>query len=383
MIAAFVLIGGGIVYLAACLVAFTGHVRSHKRLENITPSVSVIIAARNEEKTIGKLLGDLLRQDYPADKLELIAVDDCSEDGTKAVIEEFSARDKRVRLVETRLSRSPYTHKKRVVHDGILSSTGEIIMTTDADCRVHHTWIRTMVSYFTPGVELVAGTVVEEAHGLLGIMESLELIGIQAMAAGFMNRRFPLTCNGASLAYRRSAFARVNGFENIGQLVSGDDDLLMQKIARGDPSRVVFAFGRETAVISRPSATLGEFLARRSRWASKISRYPSSGAAALMVVFFTFFTVISAWFVLAVAGLAGFGIFAVGYGLKTAGDLLLTAYGAVRMKRAKYLLVFPLAEVLHVPYILGVTLRGYFGSFEWRGRRTAAFSTETGERTHD
>lgn len=47
------------------------------------------------------------------------------------------------------------------------------------------------------------------------------------------------------------------------------------------------------------------------------------------------------------------------------------------------MLIFPLAEVLHIPYIIGVTLKGFFGSFEWRGRRTAAVSPECRENVND
>ncbi|MFC1540839.1 glycosyltransferase [Candidatus Latescibacterota bacterium] len=63
-----VLLGGGVFYFAACLYAFSGQFRSHRENNGYTPTVSVIIAARNEEDTIGLLLGDLMKQNYPAEK---------------------------------------------------------------------------------------------------------------------------------------------------------------------------------------------------------------------------------------------------------------------------------------------------------------------------
>ena len=378
-----ILICGGLVYLSVCLVAFYGHFRSHVTIDNNTPSVSVIIAARNEEENIGFLLDDLLNQDYPSEKLEIVVVDDCSDDNTRVVVGEFIAKDKRIHLAETRFSESPYSHKKRAVHEGILSSSGEIIMTTDADCRVQQNWVRGKVKFFAPGVDLVAGDVIVEGGGVLGWLEAVEFTGIQTMAAGLMNDRFPITCNGANLAYRRAAFERVNGFEGIGHMVSGDDDLLMQKIARKQLSHVIYIPGRETAVYSRAVDSPGEFFARRARWASKISRYPSIGAVVLLSFFFVFFTAVPIWFFTALFGVFGFGPLIAGFGMKLAGDILLTFYGVIKIERVKLMLVFPLAEVLHIPYIIGVTLKGFYGSFEWRGRRTTAVSPEYRENVND
>ena len=59
-----------------------------------------------------------------------------------------------------------------------------------------------MVRYFVPGVDLVSGEVIVEGGGLLGRLEALESTGIQMMASGLMNNSFPITCNGANLAYR-------------------------------------------------------------------------------------------------------------------------------------------------------------------------------------
>jgi cellulose synthase/poly-beta-1,6-N-acetylglucosamine synthase-like glycosyltransferase len=225
--------------------------------------------------------------------------------------------------------------------------------------------------------------VLVEGRGLFGWFQSLELTGIQSMAAGLMNAHFPITCNGANLAYRRSAFEQAGGFKGVETMVSGDDDLLMQKIARGDTARVVFVMDNETVVRTEAAEHRGQFFSQRARWASKVARYPSIPAVALMAVFFSFFCVIPVWLVLALLQKATFLPLILSFGLKTAGDLLLTGYGVIRTGRPELMLMFPLAEIIHVPYIIGVTLKGFFGSFEWRGRHTGAVSLEYGENTHD
>ncbi len=372
-----ILVVGGTVYLAICLVALRGLFRSplpSRRTDGRTPRVSVIVAARNEQANIGNLLDDLLAQDYPAERMEVIAVDDCSEDNTQGIIASRVCRDRRVRYSDTRNSHSPYSHKKRAVHEGILSSEGDIILTIDADCRVSSSWIRGITSHFTDTVDLVAGRVVVEGQTLIGKFEALEFTGIQSMAAGLMNAGFPITCNGANLAYRRSAFQRVDGFGESGRMVSGDDDLLMQRIAGGNPQRVVFATGSETAVYVPDSGSVREFLSKRTRWASKIGAYPSKSALFLLgSIFFFFIAAPSALVALCAGRPLGIPLL-IGYGMKMTGDLSLTAAALRSEGRLALLALFLPAEIVHVPYIIAVTLRGFFGTFEWHGRRTGACS---------
>ncbi len=362
------LVVGGTVYLFACIAALYGLTRPAREKIDRAPSVSVVIAARNEESNIGSVLADLLSQEYPHDKMEIVAVDDCSEDGTASVICSYAECDGRIRLAQTASSCSPYSHKKRAIHEGVLSSKGEIIMTADADCRIPQRWIREMVSHFSESVDLVAGEVYVEGKGIGAGLETLEFTGIQAMAAGLMNIGFPVTCNGANLAYRRAAFERAGGFDGIAGFVSGDDDLLMQKIAAKNPLCVRFVTGTDTAVRVQASQTVGAFLSKRSRWASKIRGYSSRTAIVFLAAVFCFFISIPVALAAALAGVIWMGPLALGYGLKSAGDLLLTGYALHRTGRMHLMAVFPLAEIVHVPYIIFVTLRGAIGAFAWRGR---------------
>lgn len=377
-----VIVGGGVVYFGACLAAFGGLFRQIGRNPDYSPSVSVIIPARNEEHTIGALLDDLAAQDYPSDKMEIIVVDDCSEDGTSGIVRERKSQNTNIGLIDTGSSKSPYTHKKRAVHEGILASGGEIIMTTDADCRVPAGWISGMIERFTPETDLAAGMVSIHGGGITGMLEALEITGIQTMAAGFMNAGFPVTCNGANLAYRRSAFDRVGGFDGIGHIVSGDDDLLMQKIAGNQPSRVRFITGQHTAVRTGAAESAVHFFQSRARWASKITGYPSKSATGLLTVFFLYFTALLIQPVLLVVGYGSLLPFAAGFGLKLCGDFLLTACGTIQAGRLGLILLFPLGELLHIPYIIAVSIWGTFGTFEWRGRKTSAVSSESGECGH-
>ena len=371
-----ILCAGICVYAGACMLALTGLFRRRQRKEGWIPTVSVIVAARDEEATIGPLLDDLAAQNYPAEKLEIIVSNDGSTDLTADIVREHADRDSRIRLVESCVSTKPYRRKKRAVNAGIEASSGEIIMTTDADCRVPATWVRGMVSRLVDSVDLAAGEVVVHGSTIGGYLEALEFAGLQAMSAGFMNAGFPITCNGANLAYRRQAFDRVNGFDGFEDVVSGDDDLLMQKIAKGTSGTVIYVMGGETAVRVEAADSLRGFIHQRARWASKISRYPSLTARIYLSAVFVFFVSMMLWVSGAIAGLLPFGPLVQLLAIKAASDALVTFTALVPIRRTRLFALFPLAEMLHIPYIIGVSIKGYWGTFEWRGRRTGALERE-------
>jgi cellulose synthase/poly-beta-1,6-N-acetylglucosamine synthase-like glycosyltransferase len=367
---------GTVVYLAVCIAALPGQFHTRPLRTEEPPAVSVIVPARNEEANIGCLLDDLVRQDYPPNLLEVVVVDDCSEDGTARIVREAMARDPRIRLETTAGAPSPYLHKKGAIYRGITSSTGEIVMTVDADARIPQTWVSSRARCFAPSIDLAAGDVIVGGGGLMGWIEALELTAIQTVSAGLMNIGLPVTCNGANLAYRRSAFVRVGGFGETGGFVSGDDDMLMQKIASGDPKRVVYCPGPGDAVFTAAVASPGEFINRRTRWTSKILGYPSKSSIAMLVTVFLYLAAILVWCVLALVGVADHRPLMYALALKAGGDLGICIIGVVRFRRPWLLAVFPLAEALHIPYIIMVALRGTFGSFEWRGRQVRAVHRE-------
>jgi cellulose synthase/poly-beta-1,6-N-acetylglucosamine synthase-like glycosyltransferase len=83
--------------LAAALLARVRSREVHKA--DVTPSVTVIIPAHDEEGVIGARLDNLLALDYPREQLEIVVVSDGSTDGTDTIVQEYASRDPRVRLL--------------------------------------------------------------------------------------------------------------------------------------------------------------------------------------------------------------------------------------------------------------------------------------------
>lgn len=124
--------------------------RPHDEAE-VTPAVSIVIAAHNEAADIGAKLESLLGLDYPADRLELIVASDGSDDGTEEVVAGYAERG--VRLV-----RLPRSGKASALNAGVAEAGGEVLVFTDANSRFEPGALRALVRPFAdPGVGGVAG----------------------------------------------------------------------------------------------------------------------------------------------------------------------------------------------------------------------------------
>jgi cellulose synthase/poly-beta-1,6-N-acetylglucosamine synthase-like glycosyltransferase len=121
-----------------------------------TPTVTVIVAAHDEEDVIGRRVENLLALDYPADRLELAVASDASTDRTDTIVEEIAAREPRVRL-----RRCPRGGKVAAQDLAVRESEAEIVAFSDANCTWAPDALRLLVrKFFDPEVAYVCGRLV-------------------------------------------------------------------------------------------------------------------------------------------------------------------------------------------------------------------------------
>ena len=358
------------------------------------PSVTVVVPARNEQDTIGACVDSVLAQDYPADRLTVIVVDDDSQDATAAVVRtrmtpalavagamagsdeaevEGGGRLRLVRIPENR--RRERAHKKATIEKAVAHATGDVILTTDADCTVPPGWARAMASAFDgPETAFVSGPVayaLGHRPSLFVRVQALDFFGLMACGAGGIGLGRPNLANGASVAYRRETFAALGGFSGVDHVTSGDDELLMQKVAYQTPLDVRFCAVRGATVLTEPVRTLRAFVHQRRRWASKGALYPRRLQAMLLGIGAFFIALVGALLALpAVPGLWPY--VAAAFALKASGDLAVLVPAARRFGQTRLLWAYPAHLVLHAPYSLAVAALGLLGAragFEWKGRR--------------
>jgi cellulose synthase/poly-beta-1,6-N-acetylglucosamine synthase-like glycosyltransferase len=131
------------------------------RKDEIEPTVTLIVAAHDEERVIDERLDNLLALDYPAEKLEIVVASDASSDRTDELVESFAAREDRVRLL-----RCPRGGKVAAQNRAVRSTSGEILAFTDANAKWRPDALRKLVRNFgDPDVGYVCGGHYYEAAG--------------------------------------------------------------------------------------------------------------------------------------------------------------------------------------------------------------------------
>ena len=209
--------------------------------------ISVIIACRNEAENLKKLLPILLAQNYPL--FELVLIDDRSYDDTRLLIFEAHKNDSRIKLV--RIDEKPEKPdepdgKKFALTMGIKAAKYDRLLFTDADCiPTTENWIAEMSAYFTPTVNFVLGvSLYNTEESFLNRFIQFETLMTLMQYISWALVGSPYMGVGRNLAYRKSTFLENNGYYHHLRVVGGDDDLIVNRLAKA----------RETAICIMPES---------------------------------------------------------------------------------------------------------------------------------
>jgi cellulose synthase/poly-beta-1,6-N-acetylglucosamine synthase-like glycosyltransferase len=333
--------------------------------------VSIVLAARNEEQNIQRLLNDLLQQDYSSSFMEIIVVDDHSEDQTMNRVKEFVGRNgNRISIIE--LTGQGISGKKAAIDFGIKHSTGELILTTDADCRLLPSWVRTIVSFYeTSHPEMILSPVrFAPDSGLFSRLQELEFMSLIATTAGSTKMGFPLMANGANLAYTRVAYNACRGFSDNISYPSGDDVFMMISVKKQYGNRAIkFLKSTEALVSTLPELRVKDFISQRLRWVSKSRGVKDIPILLTSILVYLTNLALACCLVWALVH-AETGSFALTLFLVKLLIDLPVMIGMNRfLGRQKLLWLFPLLELINAVYIVIIGLTGNLKSFTWKGRR--------------
>lgn len=321
--------------------------RKGKSSQRVT--VTVVVPAHNEADKIDDCLAALSEQSYPAELTEIIVVDDNSSDDTTERARAWCARLKHLSILPGDLYRY-ICPKKNALAQGIGAGTGDIILTTDADCRPSPNWISSTVSCFTPMVGLVAGFApLRPQPGLRGFLLAFQSLVVNALSAGSIGIGFPLSCSGRNLAYRRTVFDQVGGFEDLGHIRGGDDVLFMRTVLAKTNWRVAFNSDPEAQVVSKPH--LDSPYRRQLRYQSKAIHFPIP-VLILLTTVYIFHITLAALMFLSLNQLKFQVLSLMLITAKLAVDWILIWRVASSLHSKNQLIWFPLAEILVIPYVI-------------------------------
>lgn len=343
----------------------------------LTP-VTVIIPARNEAQNITHCLQALYQQNYFKLGYEVIMVDDHSTDNTADIVRKFAAENNWESLQVLELKNIPNKrYKKAAITEAIKQATGEIIVTTDADCIMGQEWLTEIVKFFDHHeAALVSGAVVFDwdkseyntfTNFFLNIQQ-LEFAGLVGIGGAALQLKFPNMCNGANMAYRKEIFEEVGGYMGNDNLLSGDDEFLMHKVFSKYPKDVFFLKNEKTAVKTPPTITLKDFIGQRMRWVSKSTKYSDKRITAVLTMAYLFNLSMLLNLVLGFINPIYFGVLAGQIVAKSAIEYWFYT-SVLQYFSLKHLLKFILpAQPFHILYVLLIGILGNFGSYNWKGR---------------
>jgi cellulose synthase/poly-beta-1,6-N-acetylglucosamine synthase-like glycosyltransferase len=322
--------------------------------------VSVVVACRNEQKHLPKLLACLSKQDYPAHLYEVIVVNDNSTDTT------FETASSFIGNLSISTINNKGTGKKKALETGINIASAKLIITTDADCTPGKNWIRTISAFYEcnkPDL-IICPVQLSPLTGFFGKFQELEFLSLQGITAGTANNGNPILCNGANLAFTKDSYIKHS--ENLHhEIPSGDDVFLLHSNKKDPQSKILWLESTDAFITAASSPTIKSFIRQRKRWISKSGSIKDLYTIILGIV--TFVTILLQP-ILLIAGIFDqdfIMVFVAVFVLKSIPDFLILHNSTSRYGKGSLLKYFFPAQIIYPYYVLIVVLKAIKPDKHW------------------
>ncbi len=345
-------------------------VRPAEAVTDFTPSVSLLIPVRNEEEQLPALIASLEQLRYP--RLQIIFTNDFSEDASVKLLE-VAIVAAHARGADWQLLHSTKAGKKAAQTTALLAATGEIIVSTDADCRYHPEWIRQLVAPFIdPKILLVAGPVMTlpVKSPMFSGFQQIEWSSILLVTQLAFGLGHPLMCSGANMAYRRATFFELKGYDGNSHLLSGDDEFLLKKILRAyGPAATTYVNHPEVLVQTAGQTSWRALFSQRARWASKWTAHKNIGHTVSALIPFCMQLLFLLSPILLLFGPLACLVFLMLWSSKIAIEKWVVGNLLHRFGIHLSFSIFVFSSIIHPIYILITGLGAVVLDWEWKGRK--------------
>ncbi|MBK8805703.1 MAG: glycosyltransferase [Bacteroidales bacterium] len=320
--------------------------------------VSIIVAYKNEVANLPSLLEDLQSQDYPAQQVEIIFIDDNSTDSGSLLLENQN--------LITSLKLNNAYGKKKAIALGIAHATHELIICTDADCRLGKGWVSSIVNHYEMrGAQLILSPVFfTHKNSFWHNVLELEFASLIASTAGAAGLNMSIMANGANIAFTRSS---VNDYVQLSnqKSVSGDDVFLLHAFKK---QQMGISFNAQTDALVETAApsSLSAFLRQRFRWSSKSIYYKDK--ATIVVALLVFLTSLLQLALLVLSFFSNYYLilFLCSIVLKTVFDALVLIPFLKKFNRQYLLKYIVVVEFIYYIYIVFVAVFSFIVPSKWK-----------------
>ena len=341
------------------------------KLDNTPPKTafSLIVPFRNEENNLPQLLKSIKELDYPTDLYEIILVDDHSEDQSVRVIKTFIENGlKHVTILKNTVKSS--SPKKAAIAKAIKSAQYDWVITTDADCRVPKLWLKSFDNIIQKThLRLIAAPVnYYDIASFLDRFQTLDLLSLMGTTIGGFGIKEPFLANGANLAYQKTLFSELSGFDGSTEIASGDDVFLLQKAVKYNSDDVCYLKSIDATVETKPQRNWDQLVSQRLRWAAKATNYKSFFAIITGLVVFLMNFLIIILIPVVSFGVMNLNDFIYILLIKMGIDFLLIFKTSRFLNQESVLPSFIVSSVFYPFFTLYIISISFFRSYTWKGR---------------
>ncbi len=324
-------------------------------------SISVIIAARNEEENIAKLLHLIANQTYSKKLFELIVVDDASEDNTSVIIQSFCQKYENFKSV----SFKNHKGKKTAIDFAVKNAQGKLIVQTDADCIPQNTWLENIVkAYKEEQAQMLIAPVLMNYTNVFEALQALDFLSLMASGMGTAGFGKPIMNNAANLIFEKQAYLKLHN-PNFKEILSGDDTFLLLNFKKNN-NKIAVLKSLSATVYTFPEKTFKNFILQRKRWASKSKYYRDKDIifTALTVFFINLYLLFS--LIAALFNLKVLFIFAFLFLFKSLLDFVFMFSVTHFFKQPALLKYFLPVQIFNMFFIPYITFSSLFSSGKWK-----------------
>ena len=353
-------------YFLVGLLRVINKARRKRESSNVKQNTfTIIVPARNEEKTIALCLHSIINQTYNNTLFEIIVLNDYSTDNTGSIvnnlISEFGSGQ--IRLVNLS-DLNNIKNKKEAITKGIEEAKNDYIILTDADCTRNENWLETINNYIgTTNAKMIYAPVEFTANTIFEKLQALEFAGLVGIGAAAIELKNPNMCSAANLIFEKQVFFEVDGYKDNMHIASGDDEFLMHKVFKLYPDAVKFLYNDKAIVQTSPNGTLQQLAQQRKRWVSKSTKYENRYITLILAM--AYFFNVSILINLAID--AEIAVYQLLFKTLIEGIFL---YKILQLyKKTNLIMLLPIAEVFHILYVIIIGIWANFGTYNWKDRQ--------------
>lgn len=267
LIAVFTIIA---IYFALHIIFYAGLKKSGSIVKNdsdFLPLVSVLVAARNEEHNIINCINSLKKSNYPKDKLQIILINDNSDDKTEELMLKETKGYSEFLILNTKdYTGTGLKGKVNALSYGISKSKGELYLMTDADCEVPTEWVRDTVKYYDEDTGLICGfTMIDYSKSFFAKLQALDWIYLQSFATASSGIDSELSCIGNNLSVSAKAYKEIGGYENLKFSVT-EDLALMRRVKEEKTFKIKYPINENCLIKTNACTDLKELYRQKKRW---------------------------------------------------------------------------------------------------------------------